>query len=172
MDCTKTHVKIYNFTPEVAEDFDFDFSTFDSGLLSQLVPNRDDWGSLAWGIELEEYEYNSHDHTAHLSLDTKWESPVEWVRNASMATHYFQNKLFIASTIQKDETHVTGVAIMDGEILQNKTIWSMEPEEVSKYYDEEENEYELDDLDNKIWDAIGKFTKVCEEFYLERKEND
>ena len=75
------------------------------------------------------------------------------------------------STIQKDETCVTGVAVMDGEVLQNKTVWSMEPEEVSKYYEEEDG-YELDDLDNQIWDEIGKFTTVCEQFYLERKEND
>ena len=94
MDSTKSHVKVYNFSPQAAEDFEFDYATFDSGLLSQLVPNRDDWGTLAWGIELEEYEYNPHDQTMHLSLETKWESPVEWLRNASMATHYFENKLF------------------------------------------------------------------------------
>ena len=171
MDSTKSHVKVYNFSPQAAEDFEFDYATFDSGLLSQLVPNRDDWGTLAWGIELEEYEYNPHDQTMHLSLETKWESPVEWLRNASIATHYFENKLFVMNTIQKDETCVTGVAVMDGEVLQNKTVWSMESEEVAKYYEEEDG-YELDDLDNQIWDAIGKFTQVCEQFYLERKEND
>ena len=32
---------------------------------------------------------------------------------------------------------------------------------------------ELDDLDNNIWDAIGKFTDVCQQFYLEGdNEND
>jgi hypothetical protein len=75
------------------------------------------------------------------------------------------------STIQKDETCVTGIAVMDGEVLQNKYIFEMDSEEVAKYYEEQEG-YELDDLDNQIWDSIGKFVNVCEQFYLERDENN
>ena len=103
-----------------------------------------------------------------MTLDTKWEPPIDWLKNASIGTHYFQNKLITMTTIQKDETHVTGVAVMDGDILQNKTIWDMEPEEVGKYYDDEEPSYDLDDLDTKIWDSIEKFVNVCEQFYLGR----
>jgi hypothetical protein len=70
------------------------------------------------------------------------------------------------STIQKDETCVTGVAVMDGEILQNKVIWSMDLGDVSKFYDDAYDQYEVDDLDNQIWDSIGQFRTVCEKFYL------
>lgn len=168
MDATQSHVKIYNITPEVAEDFEFDYDTTCSDLLTELVPELDNWGGIGW-MELEEYEYNPHDQTMHFTLETKWAPPTEWVRNASLGTHYFQNKLVTMSTIQKDETSVTGVAVMDGEVLQNKNIWEMDLEEVAKYYNDSEESYELDELDNQIWDTIGKFVKVCEQFYLERE---
>jgi hypothetical protein len=138
--------------------------------LSELVPSQDDWGELTWGIELEEYEYNPNNEVMYLTLDTKWESPIEWLKSASKGSHYFNNKLITMTTIQKDETCVTGVAVMDGEVLQNKNIWDMDPQEVSKYYDDDEPDYELDDLDNKIWDSIGQFVNVCEKFYLGDKK--
>ena len=146
--------------------------TATSDILSELVPNLDNWGGLGW-MELEEYEYNPHDNTMHLGLETKWESPVQWLQNASKGTHYFENKLMMMSTIQKDETCVTGTAVMDGEVLQHKTLFEMESEEVGKYYSDDHASYELDSLDNQIWDAIGKFVTVCEQFYLEgEKTND
>ena len=166
MDATKSHVKIYNITPEMAEDFQFDFSTGEQELLTELVPSQSDWGELSWGIEFEDYEYNPHDHTMHFGLETKWEPPVDWLVSASKGTPYFENKLITMSTIQKDETCVTGVAVMDGELLQNKVIWSMDPSDVAKFYDDDHDEYDLDELDNKIWDSIGQFVNVCEKFYL------
>jgi len=169
MDSTRSFVKIYKVSPEEAEDFQFDFEPTEGDLLQQLVPNNDDWGGIGW-IELEEYEYNIHDESMHLTLETKWAAPTEWLRNASIGIHYFENKLITMATIQKDETCVTGVAVMDGEILQNKTIFEMESEEVGKYYDDEEHDYELDDLDIKIWDSIGKFVTVCQQFYLKGDE--
>ena len=113
MEATKSHVKVWNITPEDAEDFEYDFDCDTSSILTELVPSLDNWGGIPW-IELEEYEYNPHDNTMHLSLETKWAPPTEWLRNASMGTHYFQNKLITMSTIQKDETLATGVAVMDG----------------------------------------------------------
>ena len=172
MDATKSHVTIYDIKPEAAEDFQFEFSTFDTGLLTQLVPDQDDWGNLAWGIELDEYEYQEGNHTLSLVLNTKWESPVEWFRNASLGSHYFENKLMVMTTIQKDETNVTGVAVMDGEVLQNKNIWCLDAEEVGKYYNDDDPAFELDELDTQIWDAITKFVDVCEQFYLEREEKN
>jgi len=166
MDSTQSSVKIYNITPEDAHDFQFDYDTTSSDLLTELVPDLDNWGGIGW-MELEEYEYNIQDQSITLSLETKWAAPTEWLRNASMGTHYFQNKLITMTAIQKDETCVTGVAMMDGEVLQNKSIWEMNLEEVAKYYNDAEDSYELDDLDNQIWDTIGKFVKVCEQFYLE-----
>lgn len=168
MDATKSYIKVFDITQENAEDFEFEFNTHDSELLSQLVPNQGDWGDLTWGIELEEYEYSARDQTMFMTLDTKWEAPIDWLKNASLGAPYFQNKLITMTTIQKDETQVTGVAVMDGDILQNKTIWDMEPEEVGKYYDDDEPSYDLDDLDIKIWDSIDKFVNVCEQFYLGR----
>ena len=170
MDTTKSYVKVHGITKQASEDFEFDFTTFDTGLLTQLVPNQDDWGALSWGIELDEYEYNENSQVLYLTLDTKWESPVEWLKNASTGTFYFENKLITMTTIQKDETNVTGVAVMDGDVLQNKSIFTMSSEEVGKYYNDDEDHYELDDLDNQIWDSIQKFVNVCEQFYLEGEE--
>ena len=75
-------------------------------------------------------------------------------------------------TIQKDETCVTGVAMMDGETLQHKNIFEMEIEQVGKYYNDDEPGFDLDELDNQIWDSIGKFVNVCEQFYLEKEEKN
>tara|TARA_R110002020_G_scaffold19797_2_gene67972 strand:+ start:530 stop:1048 length:519 start_codon:yes stop_codon:yes gene_type:complete len=171
MDATKSFIKIYNVPVEVAEDFEFDYDVETSDLLTELVPALDNWGNLGW-MELEEYEYNSHGSTMHLTLETKWESPVEWLQNATRGTHYFENKLVTMATIQKDETSVRGVAVMDGEILQDKYLFEMSSEEVGKYYNDDESSYDLDDLDNQIWDSIGKFANVCEQFYLEKEEKN
>ena len=165
MEATKSFVKIYKVTPEEAEDFEFDYTTEGTDLLGELVPNYDLWGDIGW-VELEEYEYNHSNNTMHLTIQTKWEPPTRWLQQASCDTHYFENKLITMNTIKKDETLVTGVAVMDGEILQNKDLWAMEPELVGKHYDDEYEEYDLDDLDNQIWDSIGQFLKVCEKFYL------
>ena len=171
MDATKSFIKIYNVPAEVAEDFEFDYDVETSDLLTELVPALDNCGNLGW-MELEEYEDNSHGSTMHLTLETKWESPVEWLQNATRGTHYFENKLVTMATIQKDETSVRGVAVMDGEILQDKYLFEMSSEEVGKYYNDDESSYDLDDLDNQIWDSIGKFANVCEQFYLEKEEKN
>lgn len=168
MDTTKSYIKVFDITPAMAEDFEFDFSIHDSELLTELVPDQGDWGDLTWGIDLEEYEYNAHTQIMYLTLNTKWERPVEWLKNASIGAHYFENKLITMATVQKDETLVTGVAVMDGDVVQNKEIWSMESEEVGKYYDDDETSHDLDELDNQIWDSIDKFVNVCEQFYLGR----
>jgi hypothetical protein len=176
MDTTKSFVKIYNVAPQAAEDFEFDFDTQGatqgcSDILTELVPNLNQWGGIGW-MEASEYEYNPHHRTMHLVLDTKWEAPIHWLQQASCNTTYFENKLITMSTIQKDETSCTGVAIMDGELLQNKTIWTMDSDKVGKYYNDNEPDYDLDELDNQIWDAIGKFVAVCEQFYLEKEEQN
>jgi hypothetical protein len=168
-------VTIYNISPDTASDFEFDYDALgvESGsndILTELVPQLESWGDIGW-MEAAEYEYHARGQTMHFALHTKWASPVDWVTEASHNV-YFQNKLIILSTVQKDETCVTGVAVMDGEILQNKTIFEMESEEVGKYYNNDEPDYDLDHLDNKIWDSIGKFVKVCEQFYLEREEEN
>jgi hypothetical protein len=165
MDATKSYIKVYGISPEAAEDFEFDYTVDGSEILAELVPDQSAWGELTWGIEFEEYEYSPGSQVLYLTLNTKWESPVEWLKNASKGTHYFENKLATMTTIQKDETFVTGIAVMDGEVLQNKKIFEMESDEVGKYYDDE-SDYELDDLDNKIWDSIGQFVDVCKKFYL------
>tara|TARA_B100001121_G_C18415203_1_gene492020 strand:- start:132 stop:665 length:534 start_codon:yes stop_codon:yes gene_type:complete len=177
MDSTKSFIKIYNISAEQAEDFEFDFDALgvqggSSDILTELVPNLDQWGDIGW-MEVEEYEYNDTSDTMHFTLETKWSSPVRWLQQASVNCAYFDNKLMTMTTIQKDETCVTGIAIMDGEILQNKTIWSKPADEVGKYYDDDQTDYDLDELDNQIWDSIGQFLNVCEQFYLEKdKKND
>ena len=177
MDSTKSYVKVYDVSPEVAEDFEFDFDAAGvaeggSDILTELVPNLSHWGDIGW-MEIEEYEYNSATNTLHFILDTKWHPPTRWLQQASCDNIYFENKLITMTTIQKDETYVTGVAVMDGELLQNKTLFQVDPEEVSNYYNDEKIDYDLDELDNQIWDSIGKFLNVCEQFYLgKEKEND
>ncbi len=174
MDTTKNHIKIYNISPEEAEDFEFDYdaggvSIGCSDILGELSPHLDDWGGI-W-IEADEYEYNPRKNEMHLILNTKWEPPLNWLVQASKNL-CFQNRLITMTTIQKDETCVTGVAVMDGEILQNKPVFEMEPEEVGKYYNDDEVGYDLDTLDNQIWDSIEKFVNVCEQFYLEKDEKN
>ena len=171
MDATQSHVKIYGITPDDAQDFEFDYDVATSDLLTELVPDLDSWGNIGW-MELEEYEYNIHDQTMHLILETKWAAPVQWLQSASQGTHYFENRLITMTTIQKDETCVTGIAAMDGEILQNKQIFEMTSEEVGKYYDDEQIDHELDNLDIQIWDSIGQFASVCEQFYLGKENNN
>ena len=74
------------------------------------------------------------------------------------------------TTIQKDETCVTGIAVKNGDVLQNKQIFTMPLEEVVKYYDDEDESYDLDSLDNQIWDSIGSFLDVCEKFYIKGEQ--
>ncbi len=164
MDATKSYIKIYNMSPEAVNDFEFDYSADDTDLLTELVPNLDQWGDTGW-VELEEYEYLPEQQVITLTLDTKWDAPLRWLQQASADSVYFENKLITMTTIQKDETTVTGVAIMDGEVLQDKQIWDMSSEVVAKYYDDSEPQYDLDDLDNQIWDSIAQFLSVCEKFY-------
>ena len=174
MDSTKSHVTVYNISPEMAEDFQFDFDTEgvekgSSDILTELVPDLDSWGEVGW-IEVEDYEYSSSDNTISLTLNTKWKPPSRWLQQASYNNIYFENKLITMATIQRDETCVTGVAIMDGELLQNKEIFNMPLKEVEKYYNDDEFDYELDDLDNQIWDSIEQFINVCKKFYLEEEK--
>jgi len=171
MDATRSHVTIYNVTPAQAEDFAFDYETRNSDLVQQLVPNNDDWGGIGW-IELEEYEYNPHTSRMHLTLETQWAPPTEWLRNASVGTHYFENRLITMATIQKSEACVTGIALLDGEVMQNKPIFELDAAEVGRYYDDEQPQYDLNYLDHQIWDSIEKFVTVCEQFYLEGNEKN
>jgi len=171
MDTSKSYVKIYNISLESSEDFEFDYDIETDDLLTEMAPNLDEWGDIGW-MELEDYEYNPHGQTMHITLDTKWAAPVQWLRQMSQQVPYFANKLITMATIQKDETLVTGVAVMDGEILQNKQILEKTSEEVGRYYSEDETGHDLDRLDNEIWDSIGKFVNVCEQYYLERGKDD
>ena len=119
MEATTSHVKIYNVSPDQAEDFEFDYDVMSvedgsSDILGELAPHLEQWSDM-W-VEAVEYEYNQHSQTMHLTLHTKWAPPINWLTQASMNV-YFQNKLVTMSTIQKDETCVTGVAVMDGEAV-------------------------------------------------------
>jgi hypothetical protein len=165
MDATQSQIKIHRIPSAAAADFAFDYDTATDDLLTELVPNLDNWGGVGW-MELTDCEYDVRSEILNLTVETKWSAPVEWLRNASIGTHYFENKLITMTTIQKDETCVTGVGVMDGEILQNKYIFEMELEEVQKYYNDDEPEYDVDKLDNQIWDSVGSFVGVCEQFYL------
>jgi hypothetical protein len=174
MDATQSQIKIHGIASQTAEDFAFDHDTSSDSddLFTELVPDLDNWGGVGW-MELTSFEYDGTRQIMNLMVETKWASPVEWLRNASIGSHYFENKLITMTTIQKDETVVTASAVMDGEILQNKYIFEMPSEEVGKYYNDDISDYNLDNLDNQIWDSIAKFVTVCEQFYLEGdKEND
>jgi hypothetical protein len=176
MDSTKSYVTIYNISPEAAEDFEYDYDTRgveegSSDILTELVPHLDQWGDIGW-MEVEEYEYNSANNTMSFTLETKWLPPTRWLQQASCDNLYFENKLITMTTIQKDESHVVGVACMDGEIIQDKILLQLDTEEVAKYYDDTEEKYDLDELDDLIWNSITKFVKVCEQFYLDIEEGE
>ena len=171
MDATKSFVKVYGISPEEVEDFEFDFSVDSNDLLTELVPELSKWEDIGW-MELDEYEYNPREQAMHFILETKWLPPVSWLEQMSKSSFCFQNKLITMATIRKDETLVTGVAVQDGEILQNKTIFKMSSQAVGKYYDDTFDQYELDDLDNQIWDSIGNFLNICKKFYLGGQDED
>lgn len=172
MDATKNFIKVHDFTVDAAEFFQFDYTTDDSDLFTELVPNLEQWGDIGW-MELEEYEYDEAGQVANLITETKWDSPINWLKQASANIPYFENRLITMTTIQKDETSVIGIAIMDGEILQQKTLFEMSSEQVGKYYDDDYDQFELDHLDNQIWDSIGQFVTVCKKFYgNEGEENE
>jgi len=171
MNATRTHVKVYNVSPDEAEDFEFDYDVTTSDLLTELVPDLDDWGGIGW-MELEEYEYNPHRHDLHLTLETKRDPPTEWLRNASLGAHCFENKLITMATIQQDETLVTGVAIRDGAVLQSRQIFEMDADKIQKYYNDNEPDYDLNKLDNQIWDSIAQFMGICTAFYLGDDNNE
>ena len=171
MDSTKSYITVHDISPEVAEELEiyYDVDGIENGsndILNELVPQLSTWDDVGW-MEIEEYEYNLPEKTVNFTLETKWLPPVTWLREASHNL-YFQNRLITMTTIQKDETLVRGMALMDGEVLQDKVIFEMSSEEVGKYYNDDEPDYELDDLDNEIWNTIDKFVNVCEQFYLER----
>ena len=173
MDATRSYVRVYNIDAQSAKDFEFDYDTAgveksSSDILTELVPNLDHWGEIGW-MEVLDYEYNLEGKTIHLLLETKSATPLRWLQQASNDVPYFKNKLITMSTIQHDDTRVTGTATIDGEILQNKTIWSMGTEEVAKYHDDDDDSQDLDNLDNQIWDSIQKFVNICEQYYMEEQ---
>ena len=165
MNATQTHIKVYNVSPHEGEDFEFDYDVTTSDLLTELVPDLDDWGGIGW-MELEEYEYDPHHQTLHLVLETKSAPPTEWLRNASLGAHCFENKLITMAAIRNDEALVTGSAIRDGVVLQSRRLFEMDPHEIKKYYNDDEPAYDLNKLDNQIWESIGQFTSICTGFYL------
>lgn len=180
MDSTKSFIRVYNITPDEAEGFEYE--NFDqseelgfesTGEDISLIVDEQHHGNLAWGVrgaDDDAYEYSAQNKTIHFVLDTKWEPPLDWLKAASSQVSYFENKTIIMTTIQKDETSVTGIVVKDGDVLQNKQIFNMPIEEVSKYYDDDEEGYDVDSLDNQIWDSIGAFLNVCEKFYIKGEQ--
>ena len=173
MDAASGESSVVYTSPELFE-FDYDTAGVEEGgsdILTELVPNLEQWGDIGW-MEVEEYEYNVSGQTMHFILETKWLPPTRWLQQVSADTQYFENKLITMGTIQKDESYVTGVAVMDGELLQNKTLFQLDPADREKYYNDAEVDFDLDELDNQIWDSIAKFVNVCEQFYLEKEEDN
>tara|TARA_R110002060_G_scaffold31841_8_gene42485 strand:+ start:106 stop:627 length:522 start_codon:yes stop_codon:yes gene_type:complete len=173
MKSTQSYIKIHGITVEDAGDFSFDHDTGSSDLLTELVPDLDSWGGIGW-MELRDFEYNPGREIINFTLETKWAPPLEWLRNATLGSHYFENKLVTMTTLYSDETEVRGVAVMDGEVLQNKALLEFKSEFVDRHYNEAETDFHVNVLENTIWDSIDKFVRVCEQFYLEggNKEND
>ena len=53
MEATKSYIKVYNISPQVAEDFEFDYDALgveegSSDILTEFVPNLDQWGDIGW----------------------------------------------------------------------------------------------------------------------------
>jgi len=170
IDATRSYVTVYGITPEQAEDFAFDYDATGAALgsdslLFQLVPNADEWSSVGW-IEVADYDYDPSTERLLVTLETKWERPKGWVLAASRDTSYFQNRLVTMTTISEDECRVGGYACMDGEVLQDKELLSLDADEVARYYDDNYPDHGVDDLDTLLWNAINKFEQVCKDFYL------
>jgi len=168
MDATQSYVKIHNMTLAEPEDFAFDYDTRSDDLLTELVPDLPGWGDVGW-MGLTNFEYDKEQQIINLTIETKWDAPAQWLQNASNGDNhqYFENKLITMATVRRDEALVTGVAVMDGETLQNKPLLEFDPLYVARHYDDEQPEYDIDNFDDITWDAIAQFVKVCEQFYLD-----
>ena len=48
MDATKTYITVYGITADHAQDFEFDYDVNTSDVLTELVPDLDNWGGVGW----------------------------------------------------------------------------------------------------------------------------
>jgi hypothetical protein len=170
---TRSFITVYGIMPLESQDFSFDYDTASIGsdnLMEQLVPSLKVRDGGGW-IQLEDYEYDPSSQRILMALETRQEAPTEWVIAASRDCPYFQNRLITMATISRDECWVEGYAFMDGETLQDKRLINLPSAEIHKYYDRENDDYEVDDLDSLMWEAINKFEQVCRDFYLGEKND-
>ena len=164
METTKSFIRVYDINPETAEQFQDEYSCTE--LATVLVP-QGDHDDDAWGVsdaEDYEYEYSRHKSRMEFALETKWAVPVEWLTSASARTPQFKDKVLAMTTIQKDETVVTGVVVKNGEVLTNSPIFELTIEEVQAHYEDESGEG-IDELDSNIWGSIEEFLTTCEKSY-------
>ena len=82
MDATQSHIKVHGISPEVVGDFIFDYDADSSDVLTELVPDLDNWGNAGW-MEVEEFEYDGRRQIMNFTLETKWVAPTDWLRAAS-----------------------------------------------------------------------------------------
>ncbi len=164
METTKSFIRVYDISPEVAEQFQDEYTCTE--LATVLVPQADH-DDDAWGVsdaEDYDYEYSHHQARMEFALETKWAVPVEWLTSASARTPQFRDKVLAMTTIQKDETVVTGVVVKNGEVLTNNPIFQLTLEEVHAHYEDESGEA-IDELDSNIWGSIEEFLATCEKAY-------
>jgi len=79
MDATQSHIKVFNISPSYAEDFAFDHDIKSDDLLTELVPELDNWGNVGW-MELTDFEYDGNREIINLTVETKWAPPTEWLK--------------------------------------------------------------------------------------------
>jgi len=165
VDATQHHITIYNISPTQAEDLSFDFDIQGKDFLTELVPDMKEWGDVGW-MDMESWEYDEKRQQIYILLETSHLAPKGWLKALSRDIAYFQNKLATMISISKDETKSCGVAVMDGEILQDKILAEIDHQRVGEHYDELRPEYTIEQLDDLLWRPAGKFLDVCEKFYL------
>jgi len=157
---TRNYITVYGFDEQ---DFDYLESMVDcssTDFFHQVVPHLEEWGRVSH-IEMDDLEYDSRAKELSFSCQTKWFGPVGWLRAAS-CTQFFENKLMTMATITRDETHVTGVAALDRDILQDHVLLELEPEKVGEMYENDE----VDELDELLWKPINEFNNECKAAYI------
>lgn len=157
---TRSYITVYDYTSEEFDNLECCVDLTSEEFFEHIVPHRKEWGEVNH-IELEDLEYDARNKELTFTAETKWFGPISWLRGAS-ASEFFMNKLMTMAIITREETTVEAVAVLDMDLLQERSLVKLDPETVGAMYKNDE----VDELDRLLWQPIEGFNKECKELYL------
>tara|TARA_R100000995_G_scaffold61417_1_gene31308 strand:+ start:897 stop:1403 length:507 start_codon:yes stop_codon:yes gene_type:complete len=157
---TLTYVTVHNFTSAEFQELSENVAIDSEQFFEDVVPFKREWGSTAY-IELEDLEHDRRTDELSFICRTKWEAPVDWLRGCS-TTQYFEDKLILAAMVNSYESYVHGYAVMNKDLLHDEVLLDVDASVISEMYERDE----VDEVDEMIWDPIGRFGESCKELYI------